>query len=84
MVKNISKQRPQNKSDLHVVWEQVAGKKTAKATRIVGIKEGRLLIVTDSPVRLFDLTLHKQALLRTMQEQLPEISDISFKIGKGT
>ena len=83
VVKNISEQRPQGQNDLQAIWEQVAGGKTAKATRIVGIKEGKMLVVTDSSTRLFDLVLHKKALLTAMQEKMPEIKDMSFKIGKG-
>ncbi|MFA6378211.1 MAG: DciA family protein [Candidatus Omnitrophota bacterium] len=82
VVKNISEQRPHKENDLQVLWEQAAGTKTAKATHIVGMKEGRLLVVTDSPARLFDLTLHKKKLLKNMQEKWSELKDISFKIGK--
>jgi hypothetical protein len=83
VVKNISEQRPPKENDLQALWEQVAGKKTAKGTHLVGIKEGRLLVATDSPTRLFDLTLHKKNLLMQLQKVLPELKDISFKIGKG-
>jgi len=83
VVKNISEKKPQKQSDVHSAWEQVAGKKTAKGTHLVGMKDGRLLIVTESPARLFDLTLQKKKLLKQMQEILPEVCDISFKIGKG-
>jgi len=83
VVKNIADQQPQKEKDIQRVWEEVAGKKTAQATHIVGIKHGKLLIVTDSSIRLFDLTLHKRKFLNKLQEEWPELSDISFKIGKG-
>lgn len=83
VVKNIADQQPQKEKDIQRAWEDAAGKKTAQATHIVGIKDGRLLIMTDSSIRLFDLTLHKKRFLSKLQEQWPELSDISFKIGKG-
>jgi len=83
VVKNISEQRPQKEKDIQSAWEEAVGKKTAQATHIIGVKEGRLLVATDSPTRLFDLTLHKKKFLKQMQEKWPELRDISFKIGKG-
>ena len=82
VVKNISGQKPQKENDLQGLWEQAVDKKTAQHTHIFGIKKGRLLIFTDSPVRLFDLSLRKVRILKQMQEKLPDLLDISFKIGK--
>ena len=83
VVKNISEQRLHQGNDLQAAWEHAAGEKTAKATHLVGIKEGKLLVVTDSPARIFDLTLRKKDLLMKLQPVLPELKDIAFKIGKG-
>ncbi|MCX5681614.1 MAG: DUF721 domain-containing protein [Candidatus Omnitrophica bacterium] len=82
VVKNLSEQKPRKEEDLQGLWEQVVGKKAAQHTHIFGIKNGRLLIFTDSPVRLFDLSLQKIKILKQMQEKIPEITEMSFKIGK--
>jgi len=84
VVKNISEQKPKNENDIQGVWEQIVGKKTVQHTQIVGIKNGKLLILVDSPVRIFDLTLQKTKILKQMQEKFPELTEISFRIGKVT
>jgi hypothetical protein len=84
VVKDISEQKPQNQNDLQEAWKQSVDKKTVQYTHIVGIKNGKLLIFTDSPVRLFDLSLKKTKILKQMQEKFPELTEISFRIGKVT
>jgi predicted nucleic acid-binding Zn ribbon protein len=84
VVKNISEQKTPQEDNIQTAWEQAAGKKTAQHTHVAGVRKGNLLVLTDSPVRLFDLTLHKARILKQLQEHLPEIVEISFKIGKAT
>jgi predicted nucleic acid-binding Zn ribbon protein len=84
VVKNISEHKVPEVDNLQSTWEHAVGKKTAQHTHIVGTKKGTLLVLADSPVRIFDLTLHKARILKQLQEQLPEILEISFKIGKVT
>lgn len=84
VVKDISEQKPQKQDDVLGAWEQCVGKKTVQHTHVVGVKNGKLLVLTDSPVRLFDLTLQKIKILKQMQERVPELTEISFRIGKVT
>jgi predicted nucleic acid-binding Zn ribbon protein len=84
VVKNISDQKPQQEQDIQKAWEAAVNKKTAQHTHLVGVKKGKLLIFVDSPVRVFELTLHKNQILKKMQQQIPELLDITFKIGKVT
>lgn len=84
VVKNISGQKPQQEQNIQEVWEGAVNKKTAQHTHLVGIKKGKLLIFVDSPARVYDLTLHKKTILKKMQHQLPELLDMTFKIGKVT
>jgi len=84
VVKNISDQKPQQEQDIQKAWEEAVNKKTVQHTHLVGVKKGKLLIFVDSPVRVFELTLHKNQILKKMQQQIPELLDITFKIGKVT
>ncbi len=84
VVQSISDQKPQQEQNIQALWQKAVDQKTVQHTRLVGIKKGKLLVFVDSPVRVFDLTLHKKAILYKMQEGLPEISEITFKIGKVT
>ena len=84
VVKNISEQKPQQQDDVQGAWQQSVDKKTLQHTRIVGVKNGKLLVLTDSPVRLFDLTLQKIKILKQLQEHVPELTEISFRMGKVT
>lgn len=82
VVKNISEQKPEAQDDVLNTWQHSVDKKTFEHTRVVGIKKGKLLVFTDSPVRLFDLTLQRAKILKQMQEKIPELQEIVFRIGK--
>ncbi len=84
VVRNISDQPTQQEQNIQTIWQKAVDQKTAQHTRLVGIKKGKLLVFVDSPVRVFDLTLHKNKILHKMQECFPEILEITFKIGKVT
>lgn len=82
VVKNISEQKPNAHDDVLGAWQRSVDKKTFDHTRVIGIKNGKLLVFTDSPVRLFDLTLQRAKILKQIQEKIPELQEIAFKIGR--
>ncbi len=69
-------------SRISVAWEASIGRKLAKHTKIAGFKDGKLLVIVDSPTFLFYLNL-KRAKIRThMQKITNQFEDISLKIGR--
>ena len=53
-----------------------------KHIKFVGFKNGHLLFCVDSSAWLFQMNIRKNKILEKLQEDKPEIKNISFKIGK--
>lgn len=69
-------------SGLNQAWEEVADNNTKRHAAIAGFSKGRLLVNVDSPAWAFQLNFKKSALLRRLKERCPELTTISFRIGK--
>jgi hypothetical protein len=82
VINKLSSGNPEWQNSLTRTWEAIADSQAKKHTAIAGLRKGRLLINVDSPVWVFQLTLKKGELLRRLQRDFPELSAISFRIGK--
>ncbi len=82
VVKNISEKKPETELKIQRVWQHILDHKAQQHTRLVGIKEGMLLVFVDSPVWLFQLNLQKRKIVKDIQQEAPEIKDVCLKIGK--
>jgi len=82
VIQGISERKPGAEEKLKRAWERMIADKELKKTHIVGVKDGNILVYVDSPARLFHMNMKKKKILATLQEEMPEIKTISFKIGK--
>lgn len=82
VIGRLSSGNPEWQNSLSRAWEAIVDSKAKRHTAIAGLRKGRLLINADSPVWLFQLSLKKAELLRRLQKDFPELSAISFRIGK--
>ena len=55
-----------------------------KHTKLIGLKNGQVSFYVDSSAWLFQMNIRKNKILEKLQEDKPEIKNISFKIGKVT
>ena len=74
--------KPLGQEKIDRVWSMILQSRDAGHTAIVGIKNGILSINTDTPTWLYHLRLRRKKILESLQEEIPEISDIRFQIGK--
>ena len=74
--------KPLGQEKIDRVWSSILQSKERGHTAIVGIKNGILSINTDAPTWLYHLRLRRKKILELLQEEIPEISDIQFQIGK--
>ena len=79
---NIVQKRPQTNEKIDRVWQNVIEPHDCTHTSIIGIKDGLLSINTDTPARLYYLKLRRKKILEQLQEEIPEIQNIQFQIGK--
>ena len=78
VIGEMAKRRPQE-MDLGLLWQRISGSKTG--SRPSGIKDGGLTIVVDSSARKMQLFRRRQELLEELQNKVPTIKNIYFKVG---
>lgn len=79
---SMSSRRVLDQDRLQRIWESLFDKKELEHLRVVGLKNGTLSIWVDSPAWLYQLRTQKQKLLKRIQEEIPDIKELYFKIGK--
>lgn len=84
VLENISSKSPQGMQPVEKIWDGLLKEKERRHTRIIGLKNGQLLVSVDAPAWLFQLNLKKRKITENLQRECPEIKGISFKIGKTT
>jgi len=82
VVKTLSRKEPQEETKIQRVWDNLLDGKVKKHTKLFGIKEGKIMVCVDSPAWMFHLNLKKNKLLKEIKEEIPELTEICFKIGK--
>ncbi|MBI5415648.1 MAG: hypothetical protein HZA29_02420 [Candidatus Omnitrophica bacterium] len=63
-------------------WQNILEKNGLKSARLIGPGAGKILMVVDSPARLYHARTRKAVILRQIQKDAPEVQDITIKIGK--
>ena len=78
VINEMAQKRPQE-INLSQLWGRIAG--SVKGSRIGGIKEGRLTVMVDSSARKMQLYRKREELLEELQNKIPTIKTIYFKVG---
>ncbi|MCA9405772.1 MAG: DUF721 domain-containing protein [Candidatus Omnitrophica bacterium] len=82
VIGQISEKKFADDGKLERVWQNVISETDFKHTKIIGIKDGILSVHVDNPTRLYKLKLNRRKILNTIQEELVDIENIIFKLGK--
>lgn len=82
VISNISQRKPDAQHKIQRIWQSVIGEKLLKHTAIGGLKENTLIVHVDSPGCLFQMNLKKRKFLDQLKEEIPDLENINFKIGK--
>ncbi|MDP8264879.1 MAG: DciA family protein [Candidatus Aceula lacicola] len=82
VVKMLSRKETSEETKIQRVWDSLLEGKIKKHAKIFGIKEGKMMVCVDSPAWMFHLNLKKNKLLKEIKEEIPELIEICFKIGK--
>ena len=73
---------PQSAQKIQEAWGKVLEEKELKHTRLVGVKDGKILACVDSPAWLYQMNIRKRKILTDLKKNLIEIKGIYFKVGK--
>ncbi len=82
VLKEISSKRLTLSIRILKIWEKIIDNPMASHTRIEEFKGGILMVNVDSSAWLFQINLKKKKILGGLQQEIPEIKSILFKIGK--
>lgn len=82
VIEKLSTQGAGQNQDIQRAWQEAVGKKVYRHTQIKGLKDGKLLVLVDSPVMLFHLNLKRRQLLKELQKIDRAISTIELRVGK--
>ncbi|MDD3374186.1 MAG: DUF721 domain-containing protein [Candidatus Omnitrophica bacterium] len=82
VVKTLSVKEPQEETKIQRIWDNLLNGKIKKHTKIFGIKEGKMIVCVDSPAWMFHLNLKKNKILKEIREEISEVKEICFKLGK--
>lgn len=72
---------PKKQEDIGKAWEKILKQYGLTQAKIVGLKDGTLIVSVDSPARLYLFNLKKKKITEQMNREVPEIKKIYFKIG---
>jgi hypothetical protein len=81
VIENLSGKRPNSSRNIHEIWKIVSKDGSLHST-VIDFKKGILRINVDSSAWLYQLNLQKPAFLKSLKTEIPEISDIIYKVGK--
>src|SRR4051812_8687224 len=81
VIENLSGKRPNSARNIHEVWKMVV-KEGAPHSTVMDFKKGILRINVDSSAWLYQLNLQKAEFLKGLKNELPELTDIIYKVGK--
>lgn len=82
VVEKIIRQRAGEQGALEQAWLDVLEKQDIKHVKLGGLRDGNLLVSVDSPARAYHLRMRKAKILKQLQEKIPGIKDIMFKVGE--
>jgi len=85
VLKGWKKDKVFKKDLIEKAWRKIAGKKAMKHTKIASLRSGRLIIEVDESAWIYQLSMKKHDLLKSMNEVLEKkdipIKEIQFRIG---
>ncbi|MBF0479861.1 MAG: DUF721 domain-containing protein [Candidatus Omnitrophica bacterium] len=84
VIGDLSSGAGQTNAQIQIAWEEITSHDEQKHSRLVGFKEGKLLVVIDSPHWLYQFNLKRISLLKQLQQKINGIKTIYFKVGKAT
>ena len=86
IVKNIigrmAQRQPDAQHQLEQAWTEILDDKKRSHTRLIGIKDGKVSVLVDSPAWLYQMNINREMILKKLREKIPEVTQIHFNVGK--
>ena len=82
VIEQLTVRKPDDQNKIQRIWQNVIGAQMAQHSALSDFSDGILTAVVDSSVRLYRMNLSKKKILEQLQDEIPDIKSIQFKIGK--
>lgn len=86
IVKNVIGQMADKKLEeykkIDRLWINILNEGELNHTKLIGVKDGLISVVVDSPAWLYQMNIRKNTILRELKEEIPTLDTIRFRIGK--
>ena len=84
VIAQMARHEPSSDGTIERLLVSLLSESERKHTKFIGFKNGHLSFYVDSSAWLFQMNIRKNKILEKLQEEKPEIKNISFQIGKVT
>ena len=82
VIHKLSIRQPEKQVKIDRIWQAVATQKEQHHTSLEKFNDGILTVVVDSPAWMYHMKMQKINILKKIQEEIPEVKDLRFKVGK--
>lgn len=82
VIEQLSQRKPEDQNKIQRIWRNVIDAKMAQHCLLANFFDGILTVVVDSSSWLYQMNLNRKKILDELREEMPEIKNIQFKIGK--
>ena len=82
VIEELTVRKPDDRNKIQRIWQNVTDVQTARHSALLDFSDGVLTVAVDSSARLYQMNLKRKKFLEQLQEEIPDIQQIQFKIGK--
>ena len=82
VIEQLTIRKPDDQNKIQRIWQNIIDAKMAQHSMLSDFSDGILTVAVDSSVRLYQMNLNKKKILEQLQDEIPDIKNIKFKIGK--
>ncbi|MCA9401155.1 MAG: DUF721 domain-containing protein [Candidatus Omnitrophica bacterium] len=81
VIGHLSEKKVEDEKNIERIWSSINNPKDLAHMKILGMKDGELTVILDSPSRLYHMNMKKASLMKNLREEGGVIKKIKFKIG---
>ena len=82
VIEQLSQRAPADQKKIQRIWQNVIDAKMRQHSALLDFSDGVLTAAVDSSARLYQMNLNRKKILEQLQDEIPEIKNVQFKIGK--
>lgn len=81
VIGGIADRSPDQHNKIDRIWRNLLTEQELKHVKLMGVKEGTLLVFIDSPAWMYQMRIRQTKILKQLKEEVSDVKHIRFKIG---